>query len=93
MRMAALLGAAMLSSASLTSPCSFSDYAHWQAAQEYHEHAGAMHDRAEVEIQNCTCACGGCAVHAVELAKESQQWAIFEQAELEAISPQCRESL
>jgi hypothetical protein len=83
----------IISAVLVASPCSYWDMLHYDRAQEYHEHAGAMHGYAEVAIENCPEAKGACAVHATELAKQSEIWAIKERAELMSISQACRDSL
>ena len=76
MRMAALLGAAMLLSASRTNPCTFRDVQHYHRAEQLR--AAAM-----VEEDNCPQAKGPCAERTVELVYESRREVIY-------ISPECR---
>ena len=83
----------LLISLVLANPCTYQDQVHYDRAVEYHERASDAYDRFEVERDECTCACGPCAARAMALARESFQWAIYEQAELDSISPACREYL
>ena len=83
----------LVSAVIAASPCSYFDIVHYNRAQQYHDHASDTYDRFETERDDCDCACGACAIHVVALAKESLTWAIREQAELNSISPSCREAL
>ena len=50
-----------------------------QLARQYHAEAIILRDRAEVEEARCTCACGPCARHVVDLVEAARLYAIMEQ--------------
>lgn len=91
--LAVLCGAVIFTSGLNTeNPCFYYQHA-YDRALTYRDRAGAMHVQAEVEEQNCTCACGLCAAHVRELVMSYEGWADMYRREWYAIPDKCREWL